>query len=370
MKWLASLLLLVLCTSVLPQANVQKWTQSVKLLFLGDVMGHDAQIIAAHDSSENTYNYNGSFQYFKSYFNSADAVIANLEVTLAGAPYKGYPQFSSPDALAQAAKDAGIDIMITANNHSLDRGKKGATRTLSVLDSMNYGYTGTFDSLPVRKRKYPLIFEINNISIALLNYTYGTNGIKVKAPFIVNYIDTALIKKDIAKAKSVSPDFIIVTLHWGKEYERTENKKQQQLAQFIFKEGADAIIGSHPHVIQPIDYNYDSVTRTYHQAIFYSLGNYVSNQRSQYKDGGIIAELELSKSNSKKAITDVKHMPYWVYRPTNSFGKHEFFVLPIPFYELKKEEFALSDNDIFRINRFTKDTRNHLKEFNESDFYK
>lgn len=344
-------------------------SSSMVMVIAGDIMGHDGQISGAYVDSTGKYNYEPTFRHIKDYFSEADIAIANLEVTLAGKPFKGYPQFSSPDELAIAARDAGVDIMLTANNHSLDRGAKGLTRTISVLDSLNLAYTGTFLSQKDRDTNYPLIFEKNNIKVALLNYTYGTNGLKVNSPFIVNRIDTATIRKDLLKAKVANPDFICVTIHWGLEYKREENVKQQRLAKFMFEHGAHAIVGSHPHVVQPIKYVDvplgDSIVK---RPVYYSLGNFVSNQRAQYKDGGIVAELHLSKKGSVTNLDAISYLPYWVYREDKN-KKSTFYVVPVAKYEFDSTIVNFNESSLYRFNRFKNDTRTHLKGVPESDFY-
>ena len=257
-------------------------TSRVSLLFAGDIMGHTEQITGARDSNNGTYNYEPTFRFVKPVIEKADIAIANLEVTLAGPPFSGYPQFSSPDALALAAKDAGFDVLIQANNHALDRGASGFKRTLRVLDSLNIPHTGTFFDSSDRRLHYPLMLEKNNIHIALLNYTYGTNGLEIAPPFIINRIDTSIISRDLLKAKQSSPDYIIVTIHWGVEYERFANVQQKKLASFILSHGANVIIGSHPHVVQPVELMFGADSAV-NGIVVYSLGNYVSNQRAQYK---------------------------------------------------------------------------------------
>ncbi|HNF82317.1 MAG TPA: CapA family protein, partial [Cyclobacteriaceae bacterium] len=198
-------------------------TTRISLLFIGDVMQHDSQIKAAYNISADAYDYSSCFQFVKPYLASADLAIGNLEVTLAGSPYKGYPQFSAPDELALTLKDAGMDILVTANNHCLDRGKKGLERTVMMLDSLGILHTGTFRDTVERMNDYPLIVEKNGFKLALLNYTYGTNGIAVTKPNVVNRIDTTTIRKDMIKAKELMPDAIIVFLHWGQEYQSLPN---------------------------------------------------------------------------------------------------------------------------------------------------
>lgn len=341
----------------------------LKVVFAGDIMGHDGQIAGAYIDSTGGYDYEPTFRYVKPYLQSADIALGNLEVTLAGPPYKGYPQFSSPDELAIEAKNAGFNIMVTANNHALDRGTKGFNRTLAVLDSLKIIHTGTFFDDDARNKEYPLIIEKNNIRLSILNYTYGTNGITIKPPSVVNRIDTAQIRKDLEKAKLANPDFVFVTIHWGIEYEREENREQQKLAEFMIKKGADAIIGSHPHVIQPVKLYYpDKKDSSEFNIIVYSLGNFVSNQRTRYRDGGIIFETTLMKSGNKTTISDYNYLPVWVYRKDTN-NKSIFHILPVALYNNNEEFFNFPDHDKYKITQFYKDTGEHLKNIPENRFY-
>jgi poly-gamma-glutamate capsule biosynthesis protein CapA/YwtB (metallophosphatase superfamily) len=342
-------------------------TSRLSLVFAGDIMGHEEQITGAWDSASRTYNYEPTFRYIKPFIEQADIAIANLEVTLAGPPYKGYPQFSSPDALALAARDAGFDVFIQSNNHALDRGQKGFKRTLLVLDSLGIAHTGTFADSLERNQNYPLMLGKNGMRIALLNYTYGTNGITIPKPFIINRIDTALIRRDLAKAHLACPDFIIVTIHWGLEYERFENQQQKDLATFLFQHGANAIIGSHPHVVQPVDVYYTSDSLL-SKVVVFSLGNFVSNQRAQYKDGGIVFGLDLAKTGCTTTMEKISYLPYWVYREDIS-NQSTFYVLPVSYYETNGDSLILKDYDRYKIARFAKDTREHLRNVPENKFF-
>jgi poly-gamma-glutamate synthesis protein (capsule biosynthesis protein) len=332
-------------------------------------MGHDTQIVGAYDATSGRYDYEPTFRYISDYISGADVAVGNLEVTLAGPPYKGYPRFSSPDELAVSAREAGFDVLINANNHALDRGVEGFNRTLDVLDSLQFLRAGTYRDSAELERYHPLIIEKNNIRFAILNYTYGTNGLKIDPPYVVNRINRDRIRIDLEKAELAEADFTIVCIHWGKEYERIENDEQSELATYLFELGADAIIGSHPHVVQPIRYITlpgDSVGRP----VVYSLGNFVSNQRAQYKDGGIIAELHISRIGSKTNLDSLFYLPYWVWREDHDDGKSTFYVLPVARYESDKEMFNLSPADVYRINRFASDTRKHLSDSRESGFYR
>jgi poly-gamma-glutamate capsule biosynthesis protein CapA/YwtB (metallophosphatase superfamily) len=343
-------------------------TCHLKLVFAGDLMGHDEQISGAWNDSLKAYCYEPVFSYVKPFIEQADIAIANLEVTLAGPPYTGYPQFSSPDALAIAARNAGFDLFIQSNNHALDRGKKGFNRTLKILDSLNIIHTGTFYDSANRKVNYPLIIDKNGIRLAILNYTYGTNGITISLPSIINRIDTSVIRKDLIKAQSANPDFIIMTLHWGEEYQRFENREQQRLAAFMLKNGADVIIGSHPHVIQPVKY-YPTPDSTMSKIVVYSLGNFVSNQRAQYKDGGIMFELNLVKTDGNTHVADFSYMPAWVYRKDKP-GKSLFYIVPVSYYEQNPGLFNFNEYNRYKISLFSTDTREHLKNVKENSFFK
>lgn len=354
---------------ILPQED----TTTINLVFVGDIMGHDGQIKSAYNGNTKTYDYNDVFSFVSHYIKQADIAIGNLEVTLAGPPYTGYPQFSSPDQLAIALKNVGFDVLLTANNHCLDRGKNGLIRTIKILDSLNILHTGTFLDNIHRDTTFPLIIKIKDFIIALLNYTYGTNGIKVQPPVIVNYIDTTIISKDIEKAKKYNPDFIIPILHWGNEYERNYNYEQKNLAEFFIKKGIKIIIGSHPHVVQPIEITYsnNNDNQIIDKLIVYSLGNFVSNQRSRYRDGGIILKITFKKYGNNAYVANCKYLPVWVFAG-NIDNDYEFRIVPYQLYKINPEILPFTENDKFKIEQFYQDTKsilNNIKEDEEIDVY-
>jgi poly-gamma-glutamate synthesis protein (capsule biosynthesis protein) len=342
--------------------EAQESKNQLKLIFAGDIMGHDTQIESA--KTPYGYNFDTCFSILKPIIEKADIAIANLEVTLAGPPFKGYPQFSSPDELAAAASNAGFDIFITANNHSLDRRKQGLERTIRILDSMEIIRTGTFKNQEEKDLNYPLIIEKNNIRLALLNYTYGTNGLKVESPNIVNYIDREQIAKDLTKAELAEPDFTIVTIHWGLEYQREENEEQQELARFMVEAGADAVIGSHPHVVQPVKTIHNKETEA---LVVYSLGNFISNQRKRYTDGGILFEMTLTK-DGETTVTDYNYLPVWVYKPLRRDGGNYFVLLPSHHERSWYKNFLLPEPEYEKMKLFNDDTVDHLKDLQIMDW--
>jgi poly-gamma-glutamate synthesis protein (capsule biosynthesis protein) len=280
------------------------------LLFVGDAMQHGAQIKSARKG--NSYDYSDYFKYIRDKISSADLSVVNFEVTLGGKPYKSYPCFSAPDEYALALKDAGFNLFLTANNHCLDTGKKGLERTISMLDSFQINYTGTFINREERGKLYPKLLEINGIKIALLNYTYGTNGIEPQSPNVVNYIDKRVMLEDINQAKTLNAEIIIACIHWGEEYKLVQNKEQEDLDRWMKEQGVRLIIGSHPHVVQPVRMERDKEGRISCLTV-YSLGNFVSGMTAPNTDGGLMVEIRLSKKNQQIYIEDVSCELLWRY---------------------------------------------------------
>jgi len=320
----------------------------LRLIFAGDIMGHDSQIQAAEVQANKLYDYGACFEHVQPLLRNNDLAIGNLELTLPGEPpYQGYPQFRSPNDLALALRYAGFNVLVTANNHSNDAGPQGLIATLNTLDDYHFLHSGTFRDTFERRVHYPLLIYRNQFKIALLNYTYGTNGIPTREPTWVNRIDTARIRKDLQEAKRLEPDFILVVLHWGKEYQTTESEAQRKLAQAIIRWGGDLIIGSHPHVVQPI--RLESVTlpngRQKEALVAYSLGNFISGQTKPNTQGGILLEVVLQKDPYRASTRLVKHdyIPCYRYRERDPNGKRVFTVLPIsPFLQGEHQNLNLS----------------------------
>jgi poly-gamma-glutamate capsule biosynthesis protein CapA/YwtB (metallophosphatase superfamily) len=361
-KIFAAVLTICITTQIYAQ-NYQDTTGRLSLLFIGDIMGHDEQIWSAENRETHDYNYDDVLQYVKDEISEADIAIANFEVTLGGAPYTGYPQFSSPAALAAACKKAGIDCFVTANNHAADRGKKGITGTIARLDSLGITHTGTFADIQSRDTLYPLIIEKKGRKLALLNYTFSTNGINVPQPVIVNMLDKSLIAGDLEKARSENPDAIIVFLHWGNEYDTIPTKAQTDMAEYLFSRGADLVIGSHPHVLQRMEWiKGDSGTKD--KPVIYSLGNFVSNQRRPKTDGGAMVRIEMAPVNGKLMVADAGYYLTWVYTPIVNYRK-KFYVLPCSVFE-NKPDFFSRPSDYQQMKLFLKGARSLLYKQNKN----
>ncbi len=376
MRLLSILFIIGLCFSA-SNVQAQKKAQenanedeTLKLLFVGDIMGHGPQITSAYDAKTKSYNYEPCFKYVKPIIEQADLAIGNLEVTLPGAPpYKGYPMFRSPDALGTAVKNAGFDVIVTSNNHSNDGRYKGIAHTIDVLRKLDIHQTGTFKNQKDRDALYPLIVYKKGFKLAFLNYTYDTNGLPTPAPAVVNLIDPDLIKKDIEEAKALKPDGIIVVMHWGLEYQLNESPVQKDLTKNMFAWGADLVIGAHPHVVQPIKEEYvkDENGEKVKQVVVYSMGNFISNQQKKNTDGGIMFEIELKKNKKTNKLTLGEHdyIPVWRYIERKN-GKKTYYALPISAIE-KNNPIKLSGADLNKMNAFAKTTRNHLSKFSSQE---
>lgn len=319
MRMLRTLLLLLLPLLMHGQ------NKQVSLLFVGDLMQHQAQIDAAL-RADGSYDYTHCFSLVSDRISHADIAIGNLEVTLGGEPYHGYPQFSAPDEYLFALRDAGFDILATANNHSLDRRRYGLERTLTLIDSAGLAACGTYRHAADRARRYPLLVEKNGIRIALLCAAYGTNGIMSTPPNIVNSLERAELEADIAAACALHPDAIIAIVHWGNEYQQQPTNEQRNLAHWLISQGVDHVIGSHPHVVQPIEFIPSSEYPTHH-AIVYSLGNYVSNMSIAHGDVGLCVELTLEKIGPATRLKHLNHHLVWTERAALS-RTGDFRIIP------------------------------------------
>ena len=368
MKYFLSILILI-------SSNLSAQEDSLiqfKLLFVGDVMQHKPQIKAAEISPNKSYDYESCFKYVSPIIKKADLAVGNLEVTLPGKPpYQGYPQFRSPDDLAKGLRYSGFDMMVTSNNHSNDAGKTGVINTIETLKNYGFYQTGTFKNQEERDLFYPLIVHKNNFQLGFLNYTYGTNGLRTKYPTVVNYIDTAIIKKDLALTNQINPDFTIVIMHWGKEYKLIESQEQRDLTAWLFKNGADLVIGAHPHVVQPIK-EYQGKTLQKEGAIatknlvVYSMGNFISNQTKPNTDGGIMVEIDLTKNTTTNQTWLSRHayIPVWRYIQKDRKGKRHYFAVPVSAFENGNEKLLkMRTADKTAMKAFVKKTRAHLGKY-------
>lgn len=284
-------------------------TDTIRLMFGGDLMQHLPQITAAQQS-DRSYDYTASFEHIAPLFRDADIAVLNFETTInTSGKYSGYPLFAAPPAVADAMLDMGIDIALLANNHCCDKAGKGIDSTIEEFRRRNIAHVGVYKDSTDYADNNIRYFERKGVRFALLNYTYGTNGMPIPKGRIVNILDTATIKRDLRIIEHDSIDCIIACMHWGIEYQRKANREQIAIADMMRREGVDIIIGSHPHVLQP--YYADSTF-----VVYYSLGNLVSNQQWRYSDGGLLAEIEVIRCDTIDGLRyQTTPHPVWVLQP-------------------------------------------------------
>jgi poly-gamma-glutamate synthesis protein (capsule biosynthesis protein) len=324
-------------------------TKTITFSFVGDLMCHAPETDFA-TVGKDCFNYKPIFSEVKKYLTSTDFTVGNLETTLSGkeSKFSGYPLFNTPDEFLDALKDAGFNFLITSNNHCLDRGEKGIIRTIDKIHEKGLISTGTnknqHDCDSIR------ILEKNGIRTAILAYTFGVNGnyLSRKEKYMVNLIDTTVIKRDVLFARTKNTDVIIVYFHFGNEYMRKPSDYQEEIIRKTISYGADLIICSHPHVIQPMEYFLTKDSKLKEGFIAYSLGNFISNQRERYTDCGVILNFSISKNRAGEiTLSNLGYLPTWVFKGEVD-KKNEFVILP-------------SDTSIYKLpSYFTKNDREKL----------
>jgi poly-gamma-glutamate synthesis protein (capsule biosynthesis protein) len=327
---------------------------TITIAVVGDLMCHSTQFNAVKKGD--TYDFVPVFEGIKPYIQSADLGFANLETVTAGESEKftGYPQFNTPAAYLDGLKAAGFDVITTANNHSLDRRYLGVTRTLDSLEARQFQYSGTCKDAADTNRV--VIAERKGIRIAVLAYTFSTNGIPLPTgkEFCVNMMDSGRMKRDVERVKAKGVDKIAVFIHWGNEYERQPAKKQKDYAHYLANLGVDYIFGSHPHVIQPTE-----IIQTTQKPVFviYSLGNFVSGQRKPFTDYGVILRVQLIKNRSTGETKTGKID----FIPTYVSAEQGYRIIPIlDAIADASSNTSLSQKDMQRMNEILPEITQHL----------
>ncbi|MDE3838735.1 capsular biosynthesis protein [Bacillus methanolicus] len=289
------------------------FVEKATLAAIGDILIHDWLYEDA--KTKNGYDFKPMLKEVKPLLLKPDLLLANQETVLGGTKLglSSYPLFNSPQEVGDAFIDAGVDIVSTANNHSLDKGEKGIFAAIDYYHKANLPYVGSFKD---KKDQQTLrILNANGIRVAYLSFTYGTNGIQIPPgkEYLVNLIDRLKMKNEIQRAKQEA-DIVVISIHWGNEYQRFPSEKQKQLARFLSNEGADIIFGHHPHVLQPMDWIKANDGRK--TLVVYSLGNFLSGQMWDYKDIGGIATVEVTKhvspSGTKIELSNPQFIPTFV----------------------------------------------------------
>lgn len=323
---------------VASQSQSKKEAKEAKavLLSTGDIILH-TPFLTAGKQSDGTYNYDYCFSNVKSEVSNVDYAICNLETTLSGKePYNGDMIFNSPDAITDALKKCGFDLLLCANNHAYDTGFQGMQRTTKITREKGFDQTGTF--LSPNEKKY-LIKEINGIKFGFINYAYETsspgkgevalNGMKLsnEAAKCINTFDYdhldefySKIEKEIAEMKKDGAEALILYMHWGDEYKLAPNEYQKQIAKKVADLGIDLIVGGHPHVIQPGEVIMTKDNRKVY--CLYSMGNAITNQRLEYMksysktrhtEDGVFLITEFTRNkDGKTTLSKVSYIPTYV----------------------------------------------------------
>lgn len=298
----------------------------------GDIMVHKTQFPSALNPATGDFEFAKWFAPVEKYLREGDVTIGNLETTLAGEElaYTGYPAFNTPESLAADLKKAGFSVMSTANNHCMDRLEAGVQRTAMHLEKAGLAFTGTARSAGERDN-FP-IMEKNGIRAAFLAYTYGTNGIPIPGgkKYLVNMIDEDLIRKDIGSARKKGAEIVVVSMHWGQEYSREPNEEQQQLAGKIISWGGDLILGSHPHVLQRVEFisTGDEESRR-EGVVVYSLGNFIADQIMKHTDSGMILRIHYRRDEEGRiSVAKINCVPTWIHIYSQG-GPRQFRVVSV-----------------------------------------
>ena len=322
-------------------------------------MQHQAQLDAAK-TVDGDFSFSGNWRHIREVISLADIAIGNLETPIGKSGFSGYPSFCAPDSFLFAATNAGFDVMLFANNHCLDKGKGTALHTLDLMDSLGILHCGVYRNAEDRKQRYPLVIDRNGVRIAILNYTYGTNGRDVPSPMIVNIIDKETIRRDIMDAKCQNPDAIIACMHWGDEYVSLPPQRIKELADWLLEQGVDHIIGNHPHVIQPIELRFNK-ERCNYNTVVYSTGNLLSNMSLRRTDGGAIIGMELTKILNYTRVSSLGYMLTWI-APKKEDGTRDFTIYPAATTVIEGSHRVKE-----KLQLFLNDSRTLLKNYNKGD---
>lgn len=326
------------------------WTAAGDIVFHGPILESDTY----YNYEENTYNYDPIFDYCRPLLEQADISTVTLESSLAGedAGYSGYPMFRAPNALADSLAGCGFDIVNLASNHLLDGGDEGLLRTMDVLKEKDLSYMGTRSD---EKQKRYEIVDVNGIKVGVISYVYETtedgaetsiNALPVSddiAPLInsFDYNDLDTFYKEMEESlnamKQEGAQYTIAYMHWGTEYQTTQSEEQEEIAQKLCDMGIDTLIGSHPHVIQPVDV-LTSSDKGHQMLCAYAIGNFLSNQQIEYmqdelptgetEDSYLLSLSLSSDAKGKVSLTDVTFTPMWTHRYEGENGA-VFVVLPV-----------------------------------------
>lgn len=375
--------------SIISNEENEKFKE-ITISAVGDIMVHDSQLDAQYNENTDTYDFNNNFQYVKEYISEADIAIANFEGTLAGKEnvFSGYPVFNAPDTIIDAVKNCGFDVLSTANNHTIDKGSIGVTRTLKEIKNKELKVIGTRSK---EEEDRFIIENIKGINIGFISYTYETprkgeiktlNAIQIPKDveklintFSYEHLDENLseIEKQINSMKEKGAELIVFVIHWGNEYERKASWYQEHIAQQLCNYGVDIILGSHPHVVQLAEF-IETERGNKKTLVVYSMGNFLSNQQFErtenpYTEDGVIVNVKIKKDidSGKININEVSYIPTWVHRYNENekfSNRNEFIYKILPLFDALEDpqKYGLElESDLLRAEESMKHTVDLIK---------
>lgn len=338
--------------------------RKVNISAVGDIILHDEQIWSAYNEENKAYDFMNNFKYVKNFIEKSDIAYGAIEGTYAGEEigYSGYPNYNGPDSMIDALKDTGFDIINVATDHSLDKGLEGVSKTGEKIDK---------DMTSIGNKKY-IIKKVKGIEIGFTSYTYeskegGLNGHKIPEDinlntFSYNKLDKGLeeMKALVEEMKNEGAEFIVFGMHWGIEYNTEPSKYQVKIAEALNEYGVDLILGSNPHVVQPIE---EIEGKDGHNTLVaYSLGNFISNQRLETMGDrrtadGVILNLTLDKSRKGVKIEKWDYTPTWVYKIPRENKKSDYYILPVEETLNSEEGKKLDKETLNQLNKSLESTK-------------
>lgn len=338
--------------------------RKVNISAVGDIILHDEQIWSAYNEENKSYDFMNNFKYIKNFIEKSDIAYGTIEGTYAGEEigYSGYPNYNGPDSMINALKDTGFDVINVATDHSLDKGVEGASKTGEKIDK---------EMTSIGNKKY-IIKKVKGIEIGFTSYTYESkegelNGHKIPEDinlntFSYNKLDKGLeeMKALVEEMKNQGAEFIVFGMHWGVEYNIEPSKYQVKISEALNEYGVDLILGSNPHVVQPIE---EIEGEDGHKTLVaYSLGNFISNQRLETMGDrrtadGVILNLTLDKSRKGVKIEKWDYTPTWVYKIPRENKKSDYYILPVEETLNSEEGKKLDKETLKELNKSLESTK-------------
>lgn len=309
---------------------------TLRISFIGDVMMHSRQLqyarIPGSDSTRAaSYDFSSYFKYIKPIMDSCDISVANMEFPVGVLPYSGYPVFSAPQSIVQQTKDSGVDLFLLANNHICDKGKRGLDSTYAIYSRADVKFTGLWRDTLDEQLTNPVMMDAGGFRVAFINFTYGLNGFRVAAPYVVGQMDSLCVKRAIERGRSRGADYIVALPHWGEEYKFEANAQQKRWRDDLHRWGVDLIVGTHPHVPQEVEFDSGRITA-------FSLGNFISNMSIHGGQVGLLLVATLVRREDGSIETlepDIRYL--WCGRA--GLLESNYTVVPIEDFKEKPEAF-------------------------------